>query len=183
MRLPASRRRWIGCRKNVLGSDAGAQGRRAQGSSRNGVPLGSGGPFGISWTVAVSLGKPRLKGLFFLGFPWILSPESRLINGLHGINRVRVFHAVFALGRSRRRNGRRRRGDAEAQKCSSSELSPCSDFLQSIVVQAAFPQAAPSKGNSARAKLSRLDGFRSRPTAWPRRCPLRAKSGHSSVRW
>jgi hypothetical protein len=32
--------------------------------------------------------------LDFLGFPWILSSETRLINGLHGINRERFFLAL-----------------------------------------------------------------------------------------
>jgi hypothetical protein len=27
----------------------------------------------------------------FLGFPWILSSETRLINGLCGINRAKIF--------------------------------------------------------------------------------------------
>jgi hypothetical protein len=39
--------------------------------------------------------NPRFRGLDFLGFPWILSSESRLINGLRGINRGKIFHAVF----------------------------------------------------------------------------------------
>jgi hypothetical protein len=34
--------------------------------------------------------------LFFLGFPWILSSESKLINGLRGINRGGNFRGVFA---------------------------------------------------------------------------------------
>jgi hypothetical protein len=29
--------------------------------------------------------------LDFLGFPWILSSESSLINGLHGINEQKFF--------------------------------------------------------------------------------------------
>jgi hypothetical protein len=33
--------------------------------------------------------------LDFLGFPWILSSESSLINGLRGINRENFFLAVF----------------------------------------------------------------------------------------
>jgi hypothetical protein len=37
--------------------------------------------------------KTPIKGV---GFPWILSSKSRLINGLHGINRGKFFLAVFA---------------------------------------------------------------------------------------
>jgi hypothetical protein len=33
-----------------------------------------------------------------LGFPWILSSESRLINGLRGIDHGRFFLAAFSLG-------------------------------------------------------------------------------------
>jgi hypothetical protein len=40
-------------------------------------------------------GKPRKQGLDFLGFPWILSSESRLFNGLRGIFGGRKFLALF----------------------------------------------------------------------------------------
>jgi hypothetical protein len=40
--------------------------------------------------------NPRFRGLEKLGFPWILSCESRLINGLQGIYSVRNFRGVFA---------------------------------------------------------------------------------------
>jgi hypothetical protein len=36
--------------------------------------------------------------LDFLGFPWILSSETRLINGLRGVNRAKVFLVLFPLG-------------------------------------------------------------------------------------
>jgi hypothetical protein len=42
-------------------------------------------PFGFSWLVAVLLRAFRFCGLDFLGFPWILSSESRLFNGLRGL--------------------------------------------------------------------------------------------------
>jgi hypothetical protein len=41
--------------------------------------------------------NPRFEGLDFLGFPWILSFESRLIIGLQGKNRGKIFRGVFAL--------------------------------------------------------------------------------------
>jgi hypothetical protein len=40
--------------------------------------------------------NPRLSLLDFLGFPWILSCETRLINGLHRINGG-IFPASFSL--------------------------------------------------------------------------------------
>jgi hypothetical protein len=44
--------------------------------------------------------NPRLQGLEKLGFPWILSSESSLFNGLRGIFRKRNFARPFALGGS-----------------------------------------------------------------------------------
>jgi hypothetical protein len=41
--------------------------------------------------------NPNLWLLDSLGFPWILSSESRLINGLRGINRARVFLDASSL--------------------------------------------------------------------------------------
>jgi hypothetical protein len=40
----------------------------------------------------------RKRGLDFLGFPWILSSESRLINGLHRIFAEKFFRGPFAPG-------------------------------------------------------------------------------------
>ena len=39
---------------------------------------------------------PCFSVLDFLGFPWILSSESRLINGLHGIFAEKFFSAVLS---------------------------------------------------------------------------------------
>jgi hypothetical protein len=58
----------------------------------------------------------RFRGLDFLGFPWILSSEARLINGLHGISLKNFSWSFCPSGRSQRRNGRplsRRCGSAE----------------------------------------------------------------------
>jgi hypothetical protein len=41
-----------------------------------------------------------LRLLDFLGFPWILSSELRLINGLHGINRATIFLDAASPARS-----------------------------------------------------------------------------------
>jgi hypothetical protein len=52
--------------------------------------------FGFSWTIAVLPCTARKQGLDFLGFPWILSSESRFFNGLRGIFREENFSRPFA---------------------------------------------------------------------------------------
>jgi hypothetical protein len=42
--------------------------------------------------------KTPIQGLDFLGFPRILSSQSRLINGLHGIFAEKIFEALLPLG-------------------------------------------------------------------------------------
>src|SRR5579864_5616801 len=49
--------------------------------------------------------NPRSGLLDFLGFPWIPSSESRLINGLRGMFAHRIFRAPFPLSGERRRGG------------------------------------------------------------------------------
>jgi hypothetical protein len=44
--------------------------------------------------LAVPLENPRFEVLDFLGFPWILSSETRLINELHGIFPEKFFLAL-----------------------------------------------------------------------------------------
>jgi hypothetical protein len=68
------------------------------------------GPFGFSWRVAVWPQESRFGALDFLGFPWILSSESRLFNGLRGIFAGGNFTRPFAAA-------------AEASRESSSVLS------------------------------------------------------------
>src|SRR5580698_2279030 len=51
--------------------------------------------FGFSWRLACSPRKPRLSAI---GFPWILSSETRLINGLCGINRQKFFVTLLPSG-------------------------------------------------------------------------------------
>ena len=48
-------------------------------------------PFGFSWFVAVSL---RLPPIMKVGFPWILSSVSSLINGLRGLEQEQIFSAL-----------------------------------------------------------------------------------------
>jgi hypothetical protein len=50
--------------------------------------------------------NPHLSLLDFLGFPWILSSESRLINGLRAIFAKRIFAAFSPLGHSKSRKGK-----------------------------------------------------------------------------
>jgi hypothetical protein len=49
-----------------------------------GLPLGPVVTFGFSWLVALWLRRARSQAVDRLGFPWILSSESRLFNGLRG---------------------------------------------------------------------------------------------------
>jgi hypothetical protein len=51
--------------------------------------------FGFSWTIAVLPRTVRKQGLDLLGFPWILSSESKLFNGLRRIFGGRKFLAIF----------------------------------------------------------------------------------------
>jgi hypothetical protein len=55
--------------------------------------------------------------LDYLGFPWILSSESRLFNGLRGLNRGKFFLSVSPLNWQHGR-GPGGLGNAEAQTCS-----------------------------------------------------------------
>jgi hypothetical protein len=72
----------------------------------------------------------------YLGFPWILSSESRLINGLPGIKRAKVFLGASSVALRGAGTGAPSRGYAEAQNCSWGKLSFVSDFTQLIVVRA-----------------------------------------------
>ena len=95
----------------------------------------SSGRFGFSWPVAASLRNRRLSGLDFLGFPWILSSESRLINGLRGFYPEEYLSRPFLALRAPERApvveamGKRK-------IVHGGELNPASDFLQEIVVRA-----------------------------------------------
>jgi hypothetical protein len=71
--------------------------------------------------------------LDLFGFPWILSSESRLINGLRGIFAEKFFLALYPR-RSRRGCANHRSWKPKAQDCSSGKLSLVSDYLQHIAV-------------------------------------------------
>jgi hypothetical protein len=71
----------------------------------------------------------RFWVLDFLGFPWILSSESSLFNGLRGIKREKYFSGVSLALRGSRTGGGGQ-WHSEAQDCSWGELNLVSDFLQ-----------------------------------------------------
>jgi hypothetical protein len=52
--------------------------------------------FGFSWPWPFRREKPPIQGLDFLGFPWILSSESRFFNRLCGTKRGSFFLAPSA---------------------------------------------------------------------------------------
>jgi hypothetical protein len=70
-----------------------------------------------------------------LGFPWILSSESRLINGLRGIFVGRNFARPFALGGGAGTADAAVEGHADAQNYSSGEPSVISAFHQSVIAR------------------------------------------------
>jgi hypothetical protein len=70
-----------------------------------------------------------------LGFPWILSSESRLINGLRGKSEQKFFTPLLPW-RGSPETGSDGRGRTEGQDCSSGKLTSLSDFPQLIVFEA-----------------------------------------------
>jgi hypothetical protein len=72
----------------------------------------------------------RFWALDSLGFPWILSSESRLFNGLRGKSRAKVFRAASSVALKCAGMGAYRRGHMEGPDCSSGELNSISDFRQ-----------------------------------------------------
>jgi hypothetical protein len=84
-------------------------------------------PFGFSCSLAVWLRNAREMAV---GFPWILSSESRLINELYG-SVVGKFSSLFLSGGANHRSQK-----ANAQVSPSGKLSSISDFSEEIVVRA-----------------------------------------------
>src|ERR1700722_3702425 len=99
--------------------------------------------FGFSWRRALSLRKPPIMGLDFLGFPWILSSESRLINWLRGINRHEFFSRSIGLGQ--RRAAAHNLPRCEGWTVPGGEFNRRSDFLHSSVVRAITLLPTPPK--------------------------------------
>ena len=80
-------------------SRQGVRGPKALGRFPEGPGRCRGGSYGLGFLGPrpFRLRKPGLRGFDFLGFPWILSSESRLINGLHGvIRRGNSFSALLS---------------------------------------------------------------------------------------
>jgi hypothetical protein len=72
--------------------------------------------------------NPNSRLLDFLGFPWILSSESRLINGLRGIKRGNFFVAAFSALKAADGG----RGHAEARIIHGASLSPLPIFRNGL---------------------------------------------------
>ena len=51
--------------------------------------------FGFSWAAAISRRKPPFRGLEKLGFPWILSCEMSLFNGLRRFSLKRISRGLW----------------------------------------------------------------------------------------
>jgi hypothetical protein len=77
--------------------------------------------------------NPSFQVLDFLGFPWILSSESSLINGLRWIFAEKFF-AALSPWRWSAREGILLSWRAEAQNCSYAKLSFISVFIKDIVI-------------------------------------------------
>jgi hypothetical protein len=87
------------------------------------------GRFGFSWFRPFRCEKPRFRLLDFLGIPWILSSEMRLINGLRGIFSGKFFASPHPRGSA----GPGDRDHSEGRDRSWSKLSRISDNRQSFV--------------------------------------------------
>jgi hypothetical protein len=73
--------------------------------------------------------------LEFLGFPWILSSESRLFNGLRGVQLKGFFHPLLSC-RQNSGAGKPTIWRAEGTDCSWGKPNSVSDFLQDISTRA-----------------------------------------------
>jgi hypothetical protein len=82
--------------------------------------------------------------LDLFGFPWILSSESRLINGLHGKKLRNFFHSPSPW-LQRRREGRLALWQGQVQDRSRGKLKLFPDFLQLIVIRAVLSLAASTR--------------------------------------
>jgi hypothetical protein len=128
--------------------------RRSVGSTR----------FGFSWLVAFLLRKPPIMRLEKLGFPWILSSESRVINGLHEIFSIKFFLALFFVAKQASQR-QPTIWHAEGMDCSWGKLNLISDFLQEIPARAVPVWPPLSKGNALSPNQLRGRLFSARATA------------------
>jgi hypothetical protein len=124
-----------------MGASEGSAPLRDAASGRA-APAAPGGALGLNSSVrlaflgrsAVSLQRLPFWLLDFFGFLWILSSESRLINGLRRINRARVFRVASRVARGARGDQRvENRGSAD---WSWGKLNRISAFQQENAVRA-----------------------------------------------
>jgi hypothetical protein len=87
--------------------------------------------------------NPRIWGLEKLGFPWILSCETSLINGLRGYF-LNFFSCRICRRESAVETARTTIWHGEGTDCSSGKLNSVSDFLKDFAIR----PASPSKSNS-----------------------------------
>ena len=73
-----------------------------------GRALSGAAAFGFSWARAFCFGNPRFQGLEKLGFPWILSSEMSLFNGLRAIFAKKNSRSPSPAFEGGRRDGRAR---------------------------------------------------------------------------
>jgi hypothetical protein len=92
--------------------------------------------------------------LDFLGFPWILSSESRFFNGLRGQKRRKFFLALFR-GLSRAREAPTVSGTRKRRIAHTGKLNFISIFLQGIVAPRRSLSAAASQNQFATARVQR----------------------------
>jgi hypothetical protein len=88
-------------------------------------------PIGLDFLGAspVRRESPVYRLLDFLGFPWNLSSESRLFNGLRGINRQKFFVTLLSVAAAAPQR-RSHSCHADKQDRSSGKLTLTSDFQQ-----------------------------------------------------
>jgi hypothetical protein len=102
----------------------------------------------------------------FLGFPWILSSETRLINGLFGINRQKFFVTLLSVAAAAPQR-RSHSCHADKQDRSSGKLTLISDFCR--------PSRSTRHGQS-KAAASSAEFYQAPPKrSWSRR--PRGRSG------
>jgi hypothetical protein len=114
-------------------------------------------PFGFSWLAAVSWRGYLAQGLGGLGFFWILSSESRLFNGLRGLDRGRISFSAFPA-RERRGNRPRRGLGMTKAGLFMRQLNLSSDFPQEIVVPNVPFRSPPAEGKRRLAEYIQPNG-------------------------
>jgi hypothetical protein len=146
--------------------------------------------FGFPWPDAFEAWKGRNQGLEKLGFPWILSSETSLINRLHGIFVGKKFVRPFALearvGAGASGLGREKRGVAHETSltrllifCNEAPFDPVAGVDEGGIVSVRLAERSVNPlGRRKRQVRWRWLGIRQSP----RRRPSRARSLASGSR-